>query len=284
MISSVPRRRRGGRRSRSWRSTSAGPSWRSASSTGTGSWAGPSQAPHPGGRSRDHLGRPRGAASGPCRRSGRWRAGSDRADPCRPGASWSPRSTFPGWRDFPLRARVAELTGLPTWIDNDAKAWPWPTGGWAKPPGCATTSRWSCPPASAAASSSTAGCSTGTTATPGTSATWSSSRPAGAAPAEGRAAWRRRRPAPPSRPSPAEPPAEAGPEVVARDRHAGRPGRGVGGQPARPAAGLGQRLGGARLRRAVLRGRPAGAGGPGPPAVLARLPHRRRPARGRPVR
>ena len=29
---------------------------------------------------------------------------------------------IPGWRDFPLRARVADLTGLPTWIDNDAKA------------------------------------------------------------------------------------------------------------------------------------------------------------------
>jgi glucokinase len=29
---------------------------------------------------------------------------------------------IPGWRDFPLRARVAVLTGLPTWIDNDAKA------------------------------------------------------------------------------------------------------------------------------------------------------------------
>ncbi len=29
---------------------------------------------------------------------------------------------IPGWRNFPLRARVAELTGLPTWIDNDAKA------------------------------------------------------------------------------------------------------------------------------------------------------------------
>lgn len=26
------------------------------------------------------------------------------------------------WRDFPLRARVAELTGLATWVDNDAKA------------------------------------------------------------------------------------------------------------------------------------------------------------------
>jgi glucokinase len=29
---------------------------------------------------------------------------------------------IPGWRDFPLRARLAELTGLATWVDNDAKA------------------------------------------------------------------------------------------------------------------------------------------------------------------
>jgi glucokinase len=29
---------------------------------------------------------------------------------------------IPAWRDFPLRARVARLTGLPTWVDNDAKA------------------------------------------------------------------------------------------------------------------------------------------------------------------
>ena len=27
-----------------------------------------------------------------------------------------------GWRGFPLRRRVAELTGLPTYVDNDAKA------------------------------------------------------------------------------------------------------------------------------------------------------------------
>jgi glucokinase len=27
-----------------------------------------------------------------------------------------------GWRGFPLRARIAELTGLPTFVDNDAKA------------------------------------------------------------------------------------------------------------------------------------------------------------------
>ena len=29
---------------------------------------------------------------------------------------------IPGWRGFPLRARLSELTGLPTWVDNDAKA------------------------------------------------------------------------------------------------------------------------------------------------------------------
>jgi glucokinase len=29
---------------------------------------------------------------------------------------------IPGWRNFPLRARLAELTTLPTWVDNDAKA------------------------------------------------------------------------------------------------------------------------------------------------------------------
>jgi glucokinase len=29
---------------------------------------------------------------------------------------------IPGWRDFPLRPRMAELTGLPVAVDNDAKA------------------------------------------------------------------------------------------------------------------------------------------------------------------
>jgi glucokinase len=29
---------------------------------------------------------------------------------------------IPGWRRFPLRARLAEATGLPTFVDNDAKA------------------------------------------------------------------------------------------------------------------------------------------------------------------
>jgi glucokinase len=29
---------------------------------------------------------------------------------------------IPAWRGFPLRARLAEHTGLPVWVDNDAKA------------------------------------------------------------------------------------------------------------------------------------------------------------------
>jgi glucokinase len=29
---------------------------------------------------------------------------------------------IPGWRDFPLRRRLAELTGLAVFVDNDAKA------------------------------------------------------------------------------------------------------------------------------------------------------------------
>lgn len=37
------------------------------------------------------------------------------------GASVSPLN-IPAWRGFPLRDRLAAHTGLPTWVDNDAKA------------------------------------------------------------------------------------------------------------------------------------------------------------------
>jgi glucokinase len=37
------------------------------------------------------------------------------------GESVSPLN-IPGWRTFPLRRHLAALTGLPTWVDNDAKA------------------------------------------------------------------------------------------------------------------------------------------------------------------
>ena len=39
----------------------------------------------------------------------------------RGGAEVSPLN-IPGWRGFPLRDRLAEHTGLATWVDNDAKA------------------------------------------------------------------------------------------------------------------------------------------------------------------
>ena len=39
----------------------------------------------------------------------------------RDGVGVSPLN-IPAWRDFPLRSRLSELTGLPTTIDNDAKA------------------------------------------------------------------------------------------------------------------------------------------------------------------
>jgi glucokinase len=41
--------------------------------------------------------------------------------PMEGGDSVSPLN-IPGWRDFPLRSRVAQRTALPIWVDNDAKA------------------------------------------------------------------------------------------------------------------------------------------------------------------
>ena len=73
----------------------------------------------------------------------------------------------------------------------------------------APSSPWSCRPASAAGSCSTAACSTGPTETPVTSVTWSSCPTAGAARAGAMAAWKRRRPAPPSRRGPGAPAAAA---------------------------------------------------------------------------
>ena len=44
---------------------------------------------------------------------------------------------IPGWRAFPLRRRLAELTGLPTFVDNDAKALALAEGGCGAAEGCA---------------------------------------------------------------------------------------------------------------------------------------------------
>jgi glucokinase len=42
--------------------------------------------------------------------------------PMSPGGDEVSPLNIPGWRDFPLRARLGAATGLPTHVDNDAKA------------------------------------------------------------------------------------------------------------------------------------------------------------------
>ncbi|MBW3573809.1 MAG: ROK family protein [Actinobacteria bacterium] len=42
--------------------------------------------------------------------------------PMAPGGERVSPLNIPAWRDFPLRRRLAEATGLPTFVDNDAKA------------------------------------------------------------------------------------------------------------------------------------------------------------------
>jgi glucokinase len=42
--------------------------------------------------------------------------------PMTPGGEKVSPLNIPAWRDFPLRGRLAEMTGLPTAVDNDAKA------------------------------------------------------------------------------------------------------------------------------------------------------------------
>jgi glucokinase len=42
--------------------------------------------------------------------------------PMAPGGDAVSPLNIPGWRDFPLRSLLTDALGLPTWIDNDAKA------------------------------------------------------------------------------------------------------------------------------------------------------------------
>src|SRR5436305_14410443 len=42
--------------------------------------------------------------------------------PMAPGGERVSPLNIPAWRDFPLRARLADLTALPVAVDNDAKA------------------------------------------------------------------------------------------------------------------------------------------------------------------
>ena len=159
---------------RRWRSTSAARSSRRAASTATGACPIGARRPRPPDGDAEAL---FGAARRPGRRGAPAATRSSvrrrlrRADGARAAATCRPLN-IPAWRDFPLRDRLAELTGLPVHVDNDAKALAlgegWVGRGRAA---TATSSRWSCRPGSAAASCSTAGCSTAPPATPGTSAT-----------------------------------------------------------------------------------------------------------------
>ena len=124
---------------------------------------------------------------------------------------------IPAWRDFPLRARLAELTGLPTFVDNDAKALALAEGWKGAAAGVRQLPRpWWCRPASGAASCSTAGCSTGPGATPATSATSSSFPAGGAAPAAARGCLEAEASGTSIAAITGRPSAEAGPDIIAR--------------------------------------------------------------------
>lgn len=64
---------------------------------------------------------------------------------------------IPGWRRFPLRARLIDYTGLPTAVDNDAKALALAEGWVGERQDGRTIFRWSFPPGSEEGSCSTGG-------------------------------------------------------------------------------------------------------------------------------
>ena len=151
-------------------------------------------------------------------------------------------------------------------------AWPWPRAGAAPPSGAPTTSPWSSRPGWAAGSCSTVGCSTGRLGNAGhighvvVEPDGRRCRCGGRGCLEAEASGT-------AIAAITGPPAGRGAARGGRaDGHAGRPGRGVGGQPARPRPGRGRRFGGPRLRRAVLRRRPGRGVGSGPARLLASAP------------
>ena len=176
-----------------------------------------------------------------------------------------------GWR---------ERSALPVAVDNDAKAlalgegWLGAARGRADylamvvSTGVGGGHRGRRPPARRAAAERRA-----------TSVTWSSSPKVGGACAGAGAVSRPRRPGGRSRPMTGLPAAEAPEGIRRRTGTMVGPGRGVGGQPARPRAGGGGRLGGPRLRCRVLRRRPGGDRPPVPARLLPRDPDRPRRAR-----
>ena len=148
-------------------------------------------------------------------RGGRLRGGLRGAHA--PGGDEVSPLNIPAWRAFPLRRRLAELTGLPTFVDNDAKALAL-AEGWT---GCrrrlpATTWPWSSRPGWVGGSCSTGGCSRAGWATPGTSATWWSSPEGRRCACGGRGCLEAEASGTAIAALTGRPPAEAPPSVVAR--------------------------------------------------------------------
>ena len=174
--------------------------------------------------------------------------------PMSPGGETVSPLNIAGWRDFPLRARLRELTGVPTYVDNDAKAlalgegWIGAAAGQRDFIGMVVSTGMGggivldgrllegrlgnaghighvvVVPEGRHCVCGGRGCLEAEAS--GTAIAAITGRPADRRPAGCRGAH----------------------------RDPGRSGRGLGGQPARPALGRRERFGGPRIRRAVLRG------------------------------
>ena len=191
---------------------------------------------------------------------------------------------IPAWQGFPLRSRLAELTGLPTHVDNDAKALALAEGWRGAAAGV--------PDYLAMVVSTGVGGGIvldgrlldgrlGNAGHIGHVIVEPDGRPCACG---GRGCLEAEASGTAIAEVTGRPAAEAPPEVVGPHRHPGRKGGGVGGQSARPRPGSGGRLGGPGVRRALLRRRPPRGVGSGPHVVLRRRsgdpggPWRRRPA------
>ena len=78
--------------------------------------------PNPGGTDSEHLWSVLAAVIDDAPRPGLEACGVGVGGPMAPGGELVSPLNIPAWRDFPLRRRLATLTGLPTFVDNDAKA------------------------------------------------------------------------------------------------------------------------------------------------------------------
>ena len=115
------------------------------------------------------------------------------------------------------------------------RRWRWGRDGWVRPGAWTTTSPWWCPPGSAAASCSTVGCSTGQYGNAGHIGHVVVEPDGRGCVCGGRGCLEAEASGCPSPLSPAAPAAEAR-RGTPPHRDAGRPGGGLGGQPARPAS------------------------------------------------